>query len=461
MMQLILRIIGDPPPEGAQRTFDTAGGVIGRAQDCDWVLPDPEHHLSRRHCEITFEGGRFILTDTSSNGVFVNGAAEPLGSNNSYEIQDGDRFLLGDYDIEARIEVAGPAAPGDAAEDFPGLDDPFASGNGAVSAPFEPEPPPWDDSFDPARDGDPFGIHRPEEALTPLRPDFPIPPDFDPLAPEADGGDEPWGGPVEQDHVSPLNQAFPAPQLQANPIPEDWDEDISLPPPQDTAAPAAPVELPSAPPPAAAFAAAVPAATPVPPASPDGALEAFLRGAQLEGLDRASVETEALMLTVGQIFREMVDGLREVLQARASLKNEFRVERTVLRAAENNPLKFSADGTEAMLAMLQPRGRGYMPGPRAVQEGFDDIKVHQMAVLAGMQEALTALLAAFDPDALAKRLDKESRLAGYLRGAKSRYWEAYEKRYREIAREAENNFRGILGDAFARAYEDSSRKLRG
>ena len=167
------------------------------------------------------------------------------------------------------------------------------------------------------------------------------------------------------------------------------------------------------------------------------------------------------MFAAGQIFRAMIQGLRDVLQARAALKNEFRVERTVLRAAENNPLKFSADIEEAIKAILQSRGRGYMPGPRAVEEGFQDLKVHQLAVMAGMQEALAALLAAFDPAALSKRLDSESRFLSFLPGAGSRYWEAYEKHYREIAKDAENSFRGILGETFARAYEESSHKLNG
>ena len=102
-----------------------------------------------------------------------------------------------------------------------------------------------------------------------------------------------------------------------------------------------------------------------------------------------------------------------------------------------------------------------MPGPTAGEEGLHDLKVHQLAVMAGMQEALAALLTAFEPEALSKRLDKESRFLGFLPGTGSRYWEAYEKRYREIAKEAENSFRGILGETFARAYEESSRKLNG
>lgn len=33
--------------------------TIGRAQDNDWVLPDPDRRLSRRHCIRPFDGRRW------------------------------------------------------------------------------------------------------------------------------------------------------------------------------------------------------------------------------------------------------------------------------------------------------------------------------------------------------------------------------------------------------------------
>lgn len=503
------------------KTLDTGGGTLGRSADCDWVLPDSEQVLSRRHCEISFGHGRFLLTDTSANGVFVNGAGEPLGLNGTQELKHGDRFALGPYQFEARIV---PDAPESATITTPprggSLDMDDLLGPGPFRSDQQLK---WEDDLDPARDGDPFGLHRGDagrndDLARALNSDaeHPLRPSTDPTAD--------WLGPATSDHSPGLNQAFPAPSIAGNPIPDDWDpglvisdlgkgaspvgkdrrepgvepepgqptQDAGSPPPQDwdlgslirSAATAgtgsaidfaaAPVELPrsaSATIPAQAAGGLVPPVS-IPPAVAVGApvaatgdpvetaFRAFLRGAQIE-LPETAADAAAYMFTAGQIFRTMVHGLRDVLQSRATLKNEFRVERTVLRAAENNPLKFSADLEEAIKAILQTRGRGYMPGPRAVEEGFHDLRIYQLAVVAAMQEALTELLAAFDPEALKKRLDKDSRFLGFLPGSGSRYWEAYEKRYREIAKDAENSFRGILGETFARAYEESSRKLNG
>ncbi len=57
------------PAEQCQKTFRQAGGVIGRAVDCDWVIPDRSRHVSHHHITISYRDGSFYLTDTSSNGV--------------------------------------------------------------------------------------------------------------------------------------------------------------------------------------------------------------------------------------------------------------------------------------------------------------------------------------------------------------------------------------------------------
>src|SRR5262245_40511539 len=45
---------------------------IGRAQDNDVVLEDPQKGVSRYHAEIRFEHGRFVIVDLNSqNGVWI------------------------------------------------------------------------------------------------------------------------------------------------------------------------------------------------------------------------------------------------------------------------------------------------------------------------------------------------------------------------------------------------------
>ncbi|PSU46432.1 type VI secretion system-associated FHA domain protein TagH, partial [Photobacterium aphoticum] len=76
---------------------------IGRSQACEWCLPDPERVISGQHARIEGQGNGFIITDTSTNGLFINRSVEPLGKDNHYELRDGDFISFGDYEIEVAI----------------------------------------------------------------------------------------------------------------------------------------------------------------------------------------------------------------------------------------------------------------------------------------------------------------------------------------------------------------------
>ena len=94
----------DAPISGGRetRTLDEGRLTIGRGSGNDWVLADPQHHLSRTHCVVAFVDGSYVLTDLSTNGVFVNGAADSLSPDRRLVLADGDEIRLGSY----RITVA-------------------------------------------------------------------------------------------------------------------------------------------------------------------------------------------------------------------------------------------------------------------------------------------------------------------------------------------------------------------
>src|SRR3546814_11188634 len=88
---------------------------------------------------------------------------------------------------------------------------------------------------------------------------------------------------------------------------------------------------------------------------------------------------------IGETYREMVDGLRDALLARATTKGEFRLEQTSIRPKDNNPLKFSFSVEQAMRAPLARPEAGYMPAPRDVQEGLDAPQAHQRRERSGAE----------------------------------------------------------------------------
>jgi type VI secretion system FHA domain protein len=219
--------------------------------------------------------------------------------------------------------------------------------------------------------------------------------------------------------------------------------------------PAAPVEAPPAriPKPGAALPPAPPAVPQPLPAVPpsDLLLRQFLKGAGVSA-ELPPAELEQVMFTVGALFREMVEGLMTVLRARAEVKSQFRVAVTTIRAANNNPLKFTADAGDAIKLLLDPRHPGFIEPRRAVQEGMSDVMNHQLAMTAGIQAALADALRRFHPTVFEKPFEE-----GLVFQKKAKCWEAYVKSYPELANDVLEN---IFGDTFAEAYERQMQILK-
>ncbi len=100
-------------PEGAapeMRRIARVGAFgIGRGPDNDWVLADPDRHLSKRHCVLSWQADFWQIADLSTNGTFLNGEQAPIGPGQVRDLRDGDRIRLGGYEMEVRIAEERPA----------------------------------------------------------------------------------------------------------------------------------------------------------------------------------------------------------------------------------------------------------------------------------------------------------------------------------------------------------------
>ena len=152
----------------------------------------------------------------------------------------------------------------------------------------------------------------------------------------------------------------------------------------------------------------------------------------------------------------------DVLLARTKIKSEMRLDVTTIRSASNNPIKFAINTDEALTKLLRKeRNEGYMEPIRAIEEAFDDIRAHQIAVLAGMQTALQSILKRFDPEILEKRLQKLSPISASIPIHKrAKLWDQFQQLYEDIEREAHDDFNRLFGHAFASSYEEQIRRLK-
>lgn len=170
--------------------------------------------------------------------------------------------------------------------------------------------------------------------------------------------------------------------------------------------------------------------------------------------------TPDLARDLGRILRVVVEGVMDVLRARQHIKDEFRMEVTHFRHINNNPLKFSANADDALHNLLVRRNAAYLEPVEAFEEAFEDMRDHQMAMLAGIRVAFESTLAEFDPDRLQQQFDRQLKPGSLLNlPAKLRYWELYRDRRETLLKDPEATFRRLFGERFAEAYEEQLEML--
>ena len=389
-------------PDGGplSHVIEGAGGAdIGRNANLDWALPDENHYISGRHCEIRARDGAYYLADVSKNGVYVNGEERRVQS--PYRLADGDRLFIGDYIIAVRVEGAGRGvAPAD------------------IWQSSEPAPPPIEPRLLRPPPAAARHVDWPEHRANPLTPAPPR------RAPLASSGGSLW---------RPAGASTEAPERS------DAQEER---PPQ------------SSPPPGAA------PAPPVPPrqeseAPDEGGHADFLAGfARALGVDARSVAAaspQQLGEDLGALMRLVADETMTLLKARAEAKRLTRsMSRTVIEAQDNNPLKFAPTSDSALRLLFGATRPEYLDARRAFEQAFFDLKTHQMRTYAAMQEAARRLGDGIDPRAIESRAEKDKGVSALLISRKARLWDAYVARWDAMSPRGEDK----LADAFMRVFAD-------
>jgi type VI secretion system protein len=458
-MALKLRVISDHYKalgKRSSRLFGVSGGRIGRAADNDWVLPDPDRYVSSHHAKVTFRSGAWVLEDTSTNGIFINGADTPVSMEGPYALQDGDRLRVGDYDILVSI---------DERNDFP------ADASGQLPVPKRvkdsgPKPIiPEDlgeelDITDLLSDAASRPTHQPYDlqafsAGGPPRAD--TAPGLVPnpaaqartagAAPGASGFNSLLGTLIEEDEPRTVVHSKKEEDWPMQTRPYDRKTLQALTSPGALARPADRVETPA----------------PERPASPqrrsadqvDSGVEAFCRGA---GIDPSTLPADAqsqLLTVAGQVLREAVLGLTEALKGRSDLKSRLRLSQTTIQPGENNPLKFSASVDEAVLRLLDPHSTRYLGPVETIRDSFADLRTHQTALVAAIQAGIDEFMNRIEPGELQERFDRGLKRGALLGAAnKMKYWDLYVEFYQTLNQRNDQGLPPVFAEEVARTYAE-------
>lgn len=492
------------------------GAVIGRSATSDWSLPDPRSYISSRHLEVRFDGRNYVVTDTSTNGTYLNGARERMSE--PRRVEQGDRFQVGHYEIVAALSgdagvvadqggaapasewrgwddsAAGPAAADAAAADGwqpgPPRSPASPSGSGWAAAPA-PSGSGWQPQVGPSLAApEPHRAFGPATAATSpapssgwapsaRAPDLPVAstwaaatPAPDPASawssaapdrPPAPTPDDVWGKLAEGNVIDWARGGF------GQPVAPPTDPLGLAPPPARESLPATAPRMAQAAAadgwgqPASVPAAAASAAAPVPAPATAAATggnggERFAAAIGLRP-DQLADQSSALLDRAGSLFRRLVAGLVVMVEARARAKAQLGAEATAFNPEGNNPIKFARTPDEALAMLLGEPQPGFMGAERAVEDAFLELQSHQMATLRAMQGALRATLDRFSPAAIRARADARGVLERIVPAARdAALWQAYEREFGGVAQGSDEAFMDVFAREFRQAYNAQARR---
>ena len=476
---LILKVENfDRLADGGPLSFraDRRGFDFGRDQHLDWTLPDPSRKVSGKHCEIRFHDGAYWLHDVSTNGTFVN--RSPRRVQSPYRLGDGDELNVGDYIISAAVSgiavlARSEAQPYEVPGGPPHVSEDMWRSNSA------PPPPISRQDLMPE-------MERPSRANDFINSVADLPP----VPPGADAWRAPPPPPQQQapviaDPWAPTG--FPRQQQQQPPPPPpppaaaEWSTGSQVQrtgfsissmarevpfsaPPQ---APA-PLQVPR-PPLVQHHEVERPAAQPI---SSGPSPEMFRAQFEVEFIRRiaagagvpeavfAGRKASDLAFELGEMLRLTFANLMQLLKARAEAKNMARSgARTMIEPRENNALKFTPNPEAAFAIIFGPGSSGYLDGRQTLERSFDDLKVHEAATFAAMQQAAMHIFENIAPEAVEEAAGGGSKMA-FLSGGKSKNWELFVERWNARAGADENGMLDAFLDSFAAYYDDATPKKR-
>lgn len=439
----------DALPDGGPLRYRARqhGFEVGREQHLDWTLPDPARYISGRHCEVRYEHGAYWLYDVSSNGTFVNGSPNRIKS--PHLLANGDRLSIGHYivrvalndDPAAETEAASQRSGRVAASHFPSGGDIWDTGMEA--------PPPAD-----RRD---FMPEKERWRASDFSQQFIDFPDMQQPAPQARSPDTgaapvgqsraPEGAPgVSQSPFGPKSGGTPAfggeGFIGARPDPTAA---------SDTSAFPEPARQQPAPRPKTSGVAAGGQSVAV--AGSADLLEALARGAGVPPETFVGRDPQEVAMEIGEVLRVSVENLAQLLKARAAAKTMTKsASRTMIGAADNNPLKFVPTATEVIEIMFRRNRSGYMGARQSVEKAFADLRDHELATYAAMQKALARLLDELAPETIEARVGSSA-----FPLKKSRAWDVFVTHWEEKSAHANGILDAFLA-YFAEAYDEVSRK---
>jgi len=439
-MKLVFDIVKNGKSIPAKRNFhfEEEGGTIGRNEDNDWVLSDPNSYISGLHASILCKHGAYFIRDESTNGTFFKNPYKKLPKGHPVKITASDVFIIGDHELQARFSN----------NDY--TQDDLIQSITPHEAPVENIIPNDDFLFDNdsnSFDAMPSSAPKEMDVMSILQEDTHAP---SPQSSNAFEGESAFIDVVlenKQEEVSiDVNSFFSSPTepieeatIEANE--EVFEEHLSMP----------------------SYVQAKPEVSAVKePQSVVHGLEGSVAiledklGIHISGLEQE--DRDALMAELGNIIVNTLDSLQNATQIKVKIQQDLHLSTNHLDVNDNNPVKLGAAATK----LLQDKDKSVMLGMMSLSEGiktsFSELDSHNIALHSASKNIMKIAAAKFSPVNLEYRFESSGALRGVL-PKQQLLWKAYTDMFDNLNERPEEGVE-MMRDDFKKEYESISYSLK-
>lgn len=393
----------------ASVVFGVTGGNIGRSADNDWVLPDPARFVSGRHARIKFDGGRYFLEDTSTNGTYINDSDQPISKSTPHELKNGDMLRLGEYHVTVALDPDNVFGAGGGGA-MVNLDSTLEEGSGYAQQIAGS----LDVSFDPNK------LFETGNAV------IAEPPKASPV----------YGQSMLLDGSGPRRaNDRPAPAKSAD------DSDIVA---------ARRLERLSR--------AAREREAPQAPGGARASLEEFCRGAGIDPAALPEGNPEAMLQIAGRLLREALISLKVLDAKQAEFRRQFRL--PPVRDDDRQPFRLAGTTDELLMALFASHGSRRIDAGQWLRACYDQQAFHQEALASGARDGCLEFMRQISPAELEKRFAATAKRGAT--GAKPGHWELYTEYYRSASEvQPDTGVPSLYAETLASAYNQAFKKQSG
>ncbi len=170
-----------------------------------------------------------------------------------------------------------------------------------------------------------------------------------------------------------------------------------------------------------------------------------------EGAFEDAAQVELFAKLISQVVEVTLEWVSRSLKGRKEFESQFSADLTMVFSQEKNPVKSAATPQELGKFLLDWRGARSAQAVRdALENAFKDLTMHQLGLLAGVQEALAAVLRRLDPKAV--EAEARGKGGGVFASLEKRAWKRYTEIFGEIFAENSRLFNEMIYPNVRKGY---------